>query len=143
MKKQWKSYSLILIGALLIGAGIILLRGGAQGEGALLALPYLCIGIGCGLLGHGAGELIGRVMEKRNPDAAKAMRIEQNDERNKAVAYRAKAKALDVMIFVFGALNLALALMGVELYVILLSVFAYVFVLGSALYYNIRYNKEM
>ena len=71
------------------------------------------------------------------------MQIEKNDERNIAVTNRAKAKALDLMIFVFGALNLSLALMGVDYRVVLLSIFAYVLVLGSVVYYRIRFDKEM
>ncbi len=143
MNKNLKSYGLILIGVILIGTGIVLLRGGIPEQGALLALPYICIGIGCGVLGHGGGELIGRAKEKRDPDTVKMIQIEQNDERNTAVMRRAKAKALDVMIFVFGALILALALLGADIYVVLLSTGAYVFVLGSVVYYSIRYNKEM
>ena len=143
MNKKVLSRILIIAGAGLIAAGILLLKTVHDAQGMMLALPYICIGIGSGLFGHGAGEIIARTMEKRNPEAARTMQIEKNDERNIAVTNRAKAKALDLMIFVFGALNLSLALMGVDFRVVLLSIFAYVFVLGSALYYRIRFDKEM
>ncbi|HPJ03658.1 MAG TPA: hypothetical protein PKU80_12565 [Candidatus Limiplasma sp.] len=143
MNKKRLSRILIIAGAALIATGIVLLKTIQDAQGMMLALPYLCIGLGSGLFGQGAGEIITRSIEKRNPEAARTMQIEKNDERNITVSNRAKAKALDLMIFVFGALNLSLALMGVDFRVVLLSVFAYVFVLVSALYYRIRFDKEM
>ena len=51
--------------------------------------------------------------------------------------------AYDVMVFVFGAMMLALALMGVDLAVVLLVVFAYLFVVGSGIYYRVKFEKEL
>ncbi|MFK7697603.1 hypothetical protein ACI5FR_32875, partial [Paenibacillus sp. HJGM_3] len=59
------------------------------------------------------------------------------------IANRGKAKAYDMMVFVFGALILALALMGVDLTVVLLLVFAYLFTIGYGTYYRFKYYKEM
>lgn len=53
------------------------------------------------------------------------MEIEENDERNINIGNRAKAKAYDMMIFVFGALMLSLALMNVDLMVVLMLVCCY------------------
>ena len=47
-----------------------------------------------------------------------------------AIFNRAKAKALDRMFYVFGALMVSLALMGVDIGVVLLLVAAYLFVAG-------------
>jgi 4-hydroxybenzoate polyprenyltransferase len=71
------------------------------------------------------------------------MEIERKDERNIAISNRSKAKAYDLMIFVFGALMLSFALMGVDLVLILLLVFAYLFVVGYGIFYRIKYDKEM
>ena len=60
-----------------------------------------------------------------------------------AIVSRAKAKAYDVMLYLFGALILALGLMKLPVAVILLLVSAYLFVCGSAVYYRLRYEKEM
>jgi hypothetical protein len=60
-----------------------------------------------------------------------------------AIANRAKAKAYDMMIHVFGVLILAIALMGTDLILVLLLVFAFMFILGYSTYYRFRYNKEM
>ena len=143
MKRWYRSDWMMLAGAALFAAGLIVLKAAAGAQGVLQALPYLCIGVGSGLFGQGAGERISRSAAKKNPEAARAIRIEKQDERNAAIANRAKAKALDTMIFVFGALNLAFALMGVDWKIVLLLIFAYLFVLGSSLYYHIRFSKEM
>ena len=141
--RHYLSYLLMIAGAAMFAAGLLGVKAAADAQGMMQALPYIGIGLGSGIFGHGAGEVINRWAEKRDPKAARSRRIEKNDERNIAVANRAKAKALHIMIFVFGALNLAFALMGVDVIIILLSVFAYLFVLGSGLYYWMQYNKEM
>ena len=47
------------------------------------------------------------------------------------------------MVYVFGALMVSLGLMSVDVKVILLLVFAYLFVVGSSIYYLEKYSKEM
>ena len=47
------------------------------------------------------------------------------------------------MVFVFGAMMLALALMNVDLAVVLLVVFAYLFVVGNGIYYRVKFEKEL
>ena len=80
---------------------------------------------------------------KNNPAAAKQLEIDKKDERNLAIANRAKAKAYDMMIFVFGALITALALMNVDLTVVVFLVCAYLFILVYNSYYRFKYYKEM
>lgn len=107
------------------------------------ALPYVCIGVGCGLFGQGMGGILSQKAIQNHPEIQKQMDIEKNDERNIAIANRAKGKAFDIMTFVFGALMLAFALMGVDMVATLLLVFAYLFVHGYAIYYRCKYNEEM
>lgn len=109
----------------------------------LRTLPFICIGLGSGLFGSGMGELIGQRALKNSPAIAKQMEINKNDERNIAIATRAKAKAYDMMVFVFGALMLAFALMETELTVVLLLVFGYLFTIGYGIYYRFKYDREM
>ena len=89
------------------------------------------------------GNIISNNIIQKNPDMQKQMEIEQNDERNVILTNRAKAKAYDVMTYVFGALMIAFALMGVDMIPILLFVFAYLFVQGYVVYYRCKYEKEM
>lgn len=56
------------------------------------------------------GEIILQSAMKSDPAAAKQLEIDKKDERNLAIANQAKAKAYDMMVFVFGALMLSFAL---------------------------------
>jgi Flp pilus assembly protein TadB len=106
-------------------------------------LPYICFGLGCAILGHGIGEIIVRHAMNNNPAAAKQLEIDKKDERNLAIANRAKAKAYDMMSFMFGALILSIALMGIDILLVFLMVFTYLFILVYNSYYRFKYNKEM
>jgi len=105
-------------------------------------LPFVCIGVGCGLFGHGMGDMISERAIRSNPKLRRKLEIEKNDERNIAIANRAKGKAFDMMTFVFGALMLSFALMGVDMIAVLLLVFSYLFVHGSALYYRFKFERK-
>lgn len=140
--KRWKDAGIAALGVALVVAGLCLLKYGAISQ-TVQALPYVCIGIGCGLFGQGMGEFIAGRALKSCPEAAQRLRIEKNDERNLALTYRAKGKAFDRMTFVFGALMVSFALMAVEWTAVILLVLAYLYVHGCALYYRARLEKEM
>ena len=142
MKKS-TNYIIVIIGIVLVAAGLYLLKSVENPSQLLTALPYVCIGFGCGIFGHVMGSLIADKAVKSDPSVQKQMEIEQNDERNIAISNSAKAKAYDIMTFVFGALMVSFALMGVDIVPILLLVFAYLFVHGCAIYYRLKYDKEM
>lgn len=142
MRKK-TGYVIVMIGILLLGTGLYFVKAVSNPQGIMLTLPYVCIGIGSGLFGHGMGSILSRRAMQNNPQMQKQMEIEQNDERNIAIANRAKGKAFDMMTFVFGALMIAFALMGADLAAVLLLVFAYLFVHGYAVYCRCRYEKEM
>ena len=108
------------------------------------AVPaYLCLGLGAGALGHGAGALLQRAALKDAPDIQRRIEIEAADERNIALANRAKAKAYDAMIYIFSAVMLVFALMRVDWAAVLLLVAAYLAVVGVGIYYRCKYDKEM
>ncbi|MFC5647541.1 hypothetical protein ACFPYJ_00035 [Paenibacillus solisilvae] len=143
MKKTISSYFLTVVGVGLLAGGLYFIKTIEDPQGMLRALPYICIGLGCGIFGHGMGEIIVRHAMKNNPAAAKQLEIDKKDERNLAIVNRAKAKAYDMMVFVLGALITAIALMAIDLIVVLLLVFAYLFILGYGAYYRFKYYKEM
>lgn len=89
------------------------------------------------------GNLISDKAIQNYPDIKRQIEIEEKDERNIAISSRAKAKAYDIMTFVFGALMVSFALMGVDMIPILLFVFTYLFIQGYAIYYRCKYEKEM
>lgn len=142
-KKISSSYVLTVVGILLLAAGLYIIKAASAPQGFMRSLPYICVGLGCGLFGQGMGNIISSRAMKKSPEFQKQMEIEKNDERNVAIMNRAKAKAYDMMTFVFGALMLSFALMGVDIVAVLLLVFAYLFVQGYAIYCRCRYDKEM
>ena len=89
------------------------------------------------------GDIISRKAIQTDPKLEKQIEIQKNDERNITISQRAKAKAYDLMTFVYGALMLTFALMGVDMITVLLLVFAYLFVQGYAAYFRCKYDKEM
>lgn len=143
MKQKTVPYVVTVAGLLLIAAGLALLKMVVEPQGIMLAAPYVCIGLGCGAFGHGVGDLVNGRTAERNPQLQKQMEIEKSDERNIAIFNRAKAKAYDVMVYVFGAIMVAFALMGVDMVAILLLVAAYLFVVGFFIYHLSKYQNEM
>lgn len=143
MKRSITHYIASLFGLLLLGTGLYLVKAIIEPQGIMRALPYVCIGLGCGIWGHGMGEIISRRAIKNHPDIEKQIEIDKQDERNVAIGNRAKAKSYDMMIFVFGALMLAFALMGVDMILVLLLCFAYLFVVAYGIYYRCKYDREM
>jgi hypothetical protein len=141
--KNIVDYISTTIGVILLVAGLLLVKTLVNPQGILRALPYVFVGIGCGAFGHGMGNIISRKAIKNSPDVQKQIKIDRNDERNITIANRAKAKAYDMMTFVFGALMLSFALMGIDMVAVLLLVFAYLFVEFYGVYYRCKYDKEM
>lgn len=141
--KNKANYLLILLGVILAALGLTLIKTTVNPQGMLRALPYVCIGLGSGLFGHGMGEVLCDRALRGSPEIKRNLEIEQQDERNIAIANRAKGRAFDQMTFIFGALMVSFALMGVELAAVLLLVFAYLLVQGFALYYRFKFEREM
>ena len=132
-----------ILGCLLAAGGFLLLHGYGDAQGVMAVLPFLCIGLGCGLFGHGAGGLLSQRALKGSPEIQKQLEIEQNDERNVALANRAKGRAFDIMLYCYGALMVCFVLMQVETAVVLLLTATYLFILGCFVYYRVRYEREM
>ncbi|NCB50549.1 MAG: hypothetical protein EOM54_01525 [Clostridia bacterium] len=143
MRTGGKDSIFVLFGLILAAGGLVLIKIIPDPQGIMQALPYICLGVGCGVFGQGMGNILGRMAARKAPGEAKKIEIEANDERNIAIANRAKARAYDIMIFVFGALMLSFALMGTDLMEVLLLSFAYLFVVFSGVYYRAKYEKEM
>lgn len=143
MKQVRKEIVWIVVGVVLWGIAVLLLRQNPGNSGFWRALPYVCLGVGAGLLGQGIGQIVQRKALQSDPELARQQEIEAGDERNIQLAQRAKAKAFDLMVFVFSALLLVFALMGVEMTALLLLVAAYLLVQGYAVYCRVKLEKEM
>lgn len=143
MRQDRKEIVWIVVGVVLWGIAVLLLRQNPGNSGFWRALPYVCLGVGAGLLGQGIGRMVQRKALQSDPELARQQEIEAGDERNIQLAQRAKAKAFDLMVFVFSALLLVFALMGVEMTALLLLVAAYLLVQGYAVYCRVKLEKEM
>ena len=143
MKKNWKDYCFVIIGILLLGTSLFCIKIISDPQGIMQTLPYICVGVGCGVFGHGMGNIVGEKAIANSSEIKKQLDINKNDERNIAITNGAKAKAYDMMIYVFGALMISFALMEVDMVVILLLVFAYLFVVAYGIYYRYKYDKKM
>lgn len=143
MKKSLADYSFTILGILLLGLGLFLIKSISNPQGITQTLPYICVGLGCGIFGHGMGNILGEMAMKNNYEIRNQLEIEQNDERNIAIGNAAKAKAYEMMIYVFGALIFSFALMGVDMVVLILLVLAYLFVVFYGIFYRCKYDKEM
>lgn len=64
---------------------------------ALKSVNGICLGIGMGLIGMSIANLWMKRYEKKNPDIAKQNKVEFNDERNKLIRYKARAKAGEIL----------------------------------------------
>ena len=141
--KRAKNVWLSVLGFALIAAGIYLIKTVPDPQGIMRALPFLLVGFGCGIFGHGLGELLAKKAVAADPETARRMEIDQTDERNVMIGSLAKAKGYDMMTYVFGALMVAFALMNASWTVILPMVIAYLFVHGYAIYFRRKFEKEM
>jgi hypothetical protein len=143
MRRKTFDYLLTFLGFALLASGLYLIKSEWELLGFLRTLPYISIGLGCGIFGHGMGNIISYKAYQHNPDMKKQIEIEQKDERNIAITNHAKAKAYDLMLFVFGALMLSFALLEINMVVILLLVFGYLLVVISFIYHLMKYDREM
>lgn len=142
-KNNYKDYLIAALGLILLICGLVIIKKVSEPQGIMRALPYIFIGIGCGAFGQGMGQIISYRVVKNNPDILKQIEIEKKDERNIAITNYAKAKAYDMMIYVFGALMVCFALMGVEFIEVILLVCAYLFVIFYGVYCRSKYEKEI
>ena len=134
-KRRRQGWMLFLAGLLLLAGAWLLLR--------LLpgldttpwrAVPFLCLGVGCGLFGGGTGELLAVQAMKKHPELQKQNEIAERDERNVAIGNAAKAKGYNVMTF---------ALMEADLALTLVMVAVYLFIQFYSLWWRFKLEKEM
>ena len=142
--KKTKNLLIALSGVVLILVGFYLIKAISDPQNIMKTLPYLCIGLGCGLFGYGFGEYISKKAIESDPKLAKQIEIDTKDERNIMIGNMAKAKAkgFDMMLYVYSALLLTFALMGISFTVIIPMVIAYLFVVGYSIYHRTKIEKS-
>ncbi len=91
-----KNLSLIIsfIGIVSIAGGILLIKTLENPNDFILTLSYICIGVGCGIFGHGMGNFVTIKTIQNNPEIKKQMDIVRKDERNIAISIVQKLKPM-------------------------------------------------
>lgn len=126
----------IVLGIVLVVGGIALLRACPDRQGAIEVLPFLLLGVGCGLFGHGMGSQLQQKALKDHPELQKEIAIEQN-------SHQAKAKGYNAAVSLFGGLSLVYVFMGVGLVPILLLLACYLAVSAVAVYHMVKLQKTL
>lgn len=143
-RKTWiKPTVWAALGLLVAAAGAALLAVDKEADGWLRALPGVMTGVGCGIFGSNTGRLLTQLAARKNPQLARQQAILEKDERNISISNQAKAKAYDLMIWVFSALMLGLALSGVTWPAVCFVAASYLFVVGAHVYYLHTLHRTM
>lgn len=138
-----KDSLLSLLGIGLVGIGFMLYKNSMNTDDIWLRLPYLLIGIGCGICGHYAGNLLKSLSISNNEALKKQMQIEQKDERNILIAEKSKAKAYDLMRYLWAGMLIIFSIMDVDKYIIFVLVTLYLVMHIYALYWRFKYENKM
>lgn len=142
-KNLTKNITFALLGLCLFVVGLVLVRYQNELPELATSIPYIFVGIGTGIFGHNLGSVLTVLSLRKDPTLAKSIEIEEKDERNVMINNTAKAKAYDLMILVYGALILLLALMEIHTPILLTAIAAYLFIVGTNIYYNLKFRKEL
>ncbi len=142
-KKIKKHVLLSILGLIFMIIGIVIVKSFPELQSIIRVVPFLCFGIGAGILGENVGLAVNTYIFSKNPTVAKKVEIEEKDERNTIIKNKAKAKSYDLMLMVYGALLLAFALSGIDLYIVITLVVFYLFSNLLNLFYLLKFQKEM
>lgn len=132
-----KKYLEVLLSIVLMGSGLYLSKVWSS------VVPFFLIGFGCTLFGKGVGEIVSDKAVNKDLELKRQMEIEVNDERNRMIEYKAKARGFDVMTYAFAALMISLGLMNIDIWAVILVVITYLTVEIYSIYYRTQLEKEM
>jgi hypothetical protein len=133
----------ITIGVIMFVIGLYVLLVEGISRDNLISLPFVLIGIGSGVFGAGMGEVLKTKAIKEDPVNSKRIEIEQKDERNTAIANKARAKSYSFTIILFAAVILLFTLLQADTKIVLVLVAAYIASVVSFPIYYSKLNKEM
>ena len=138
-----KNILLSFLGVVLVALGLYIYQKTLGMDKTVVAIPYIFIAIGCGIFGHFTGKLIQYYSTKGNEELKRQIEIEKNDERNVLIAEKSKAKAYDLMIYLFAAMLIIFSLMGADKLQILVLVAIYLSLQIYALYWKSKFESRM
>lgn len=142
-KNITKDCLLTFLGVGLVAVGFLLHKNSVSTDKMMVTIPYIFIGIGCGIFGHFMGYVIKYFSTKNHEELERQIQIDKNDERNILLAEKSKAKAYDLMIYLFAAMLIIFSLMGVDKFAILMIVAIYLSIHIYALYWRSKFENKM
>lgn len=138
-----KNILLSFLGVVLVALGLYIYQKTVGMDKTVVVIPYIFIAIGCGILGHFTGNLIQYYSTKNNEELKRQIQIEKNDERNILIAEKSKAKAYDLMIYLFAAMLIIFSLMGADKLQLVVLVAIYLSLQIYALYWKSKFESRM
>ena len=138
-----KDWFLTIVGIGLVVVGFLLHKNSLSTDKLIVIIPYIFIGVGCVIFGHFMGNLIKYFSTKNHKKLERQIQIDKNDERNILIAEKSKAKAYDLMIYLFTSILIIFSLMGVDKLVILIIVVVYLSIQIYALYWRSKFESKM
>ena len=142
-KNVIKEWFLTFVGIGLVVVGFLLHKYSLSTDKVIVTIPYIFIGVGCGIFGHFMDNLIKYFSTKNHKELERQIQIDKNDERNILIAEKSKAKAYDLMIYLFTSILIILSLMGVDKLAIIMIVAIYLSIQIYALYWCSKFESKM
>ena len=110
---------------------------------AINAITYVFIAASCGVFGRFIGNIIKSFSTKNNEELIRQIEIDKNDERNILIAEKSKAKAYDLMTYLFVAMIIIFSLMGVDKLQIIMIIAIYLLIQIYGVFWRSKFEKEM
>lgn len=142
-KNVIKEWFLTFVGIGLVVVGFLLHKYSLRTDKMIVTIPYIFIGVGCGIFGHFMDNLIKYFSTKNYKELERQIQIDKNDERNILIAEKSKAKAYDLMIYLFASMLIIFSLMGVDKLAIIMIVAIYLSIQIYALYWRSKFENKM
>ena len=142
-KNVIEEWLLTFVGIGLVVVGFLLHKYSLSTDKMMVIIPYILIGVGCGIFGHFMGNLIKYFSTKNHEELERQIQIDKNDERNILIAEKSKAKAYDLMIYLFTSILIIFSLMGVDKLAIIMIVAIYLSIQIYALYWRSKFENKM
>ena len=142
-KNVIEEWLLTFVGIGLVVVGFLLHKYSLSTDKMMVIIPYIFIGVGSGIFGHFMDNLIKYFSTKNHKELERQIQIDKNDERNILIAEKSKAKAYDLMIYLFASLLIIFSLMGVDKLAIIMIVAIYLSIQIYVLYWRSKFESKM
>ncbi|MEL7568535.1 MAG: hypothetical protein AAGU27_27205 [Dehalobacterium sp.] len=106
-------------------------------------ISAVLIGIGVSLFGSSLFYLFTKHFQQKHPEIKKQIEIDFNDERNKIIQNRAKAKSADIIQWFIIGLAYVMLLFDYPLWLFGITVGIFLLYYLISIYFAVKYQKEM